>query len=582
MTKTIYNIPENWPEAFKKPFRMAMDKAGNKQKRDHIHAAANKHLAFCQAEALPILSYDAIVRHHEFLRNNHKASIAQRNSVCIAQIAWCIADKTLRDQLYDHFLDMRSKEELFSEPYLPRELKFIGKTALDEGEFKLQDWRFFDRYLRVLDRLGTLPNNSREIVDAFWFKSPSYKQQSAILGKVADLIDLLTPGNGDANRLRKAQRYLREINVPVKLKAMPEPYTNPEITQLVDAARQIKGKSVGAPYSDKKKENQRAILQILEQVLNDAGQDFSLKRDEINIFADHANLKFEIGRMNKLKEKSSEEGWTANYISHILYTIATFISDKQLCSDVKADAGAYSLISRKSLKRKDLILLKNPITLPELFEKAFQLLQQADDAPIESRHRSLGVEEAFAAPETTRPLLIIVAAILALLCFYPLRGIDIVGLRFGYELQRDVNGWLMVSLPTHKTGWWTDPIRFPAEMSPFLDAAILQGSDSEHLWPNYKEKKGHYLWGDWKTGEKINRNDLTIQFKKLVGYTPHLLRTLWADYLLINGADRNLVSAMLQHSSLISQQDYEALVKKVRVVRTAETLAGIANQALER
>jgi integrase len=184
------------------------------------------------------------------------------------------------------------------------------------------------------------------------------------------------------------------------------------------------------------------------------------------------------------------------------------------------------------------------------------------------------------APKTrpkSRARLVNTAAALALLCVYPLRRADLIDLRFGEDLIRVLGGWCLASLPTQKTGLHTEPLRLPDENTPALDAALLQGASAKYLWKIYSERCGQCLWADWKTGRQHSASLLTQNLKSLVEYSPHIFRTLWADHLVANGADREKVSVVLQHRSLISQKDYEVLASKLRLSQGIAALAKIGD-----
>lgn len=80
--------------------------------------------------------------------------------------------------------------------------------------------------------------------------------------------------------------------------------------------------------------------------------------------------------------------------------------------------------------------------------------------------------------------------------------------------------------------------------------------------------------------KSYSSTSFTTLFKQKTKHTPHIMRTLWCEGLIAQGADRTLVGAMLQHESEISQKDYEIVAKKIRRLRAAEALAQLSDEAL--
>lgn len=546
-----HRIPDNWPEKWTKEYLSVMAETPSGNRTYQVYNAAKQHAEFCRRFNRPLLSYRSILDHQSELRQSFCKEIAGAYSFALARIAWRGRDKYLRDQLHEHFVDKRSAQQLLEASYVPRQARQIGLRSLERKEIGRRDLVVFDLYLRVVDRLGELPANPKAVALAFWQKTPAERHQCAILGKAAAMIDLMLPGHLDANTLRTTQRALR----PARPRIERQWCTCPEVDTLVETARQVERSARGRPYSRKKKAEQRGVLMRLRAVLRASGKSFTLDREAIDIFADHAFAQFRA-------QREGEVGWSAIYVARTFETLATFVSDPGLRQDLLQDATDYHYEAEQEPKAKERTLSERPTTLPVLFVKVGNLLHEGEKVPPKSRARFVNT-----------------SAALALLCVYPLRRADLVGLRFGEDLIRVLGGWCLASLPTQKTGLRTEFLRLPTEITAALDAALLRGASEKYLWKVYAERSGQCLWADWKTGKQHSDNLLWLNMTSLVGYSPHILRTLWADHLIANGADRAKISVVLQHKSLMSQKEYEVLAAKLRLSQGLAALTAIINES---
>lgn len=544
-------IPHDWPEKWRRPLGAALEHAKSAQRRKLIIYAARRHVAFCLASEHAFLSFTAILAHKQEMKASISQSVASTYAHLLSQIAVKGDEARLRDQIREHFSDTRRLEEIINEPYMPRQVRRLAPRAIKDSSLSRRHILALDLYARVVDREGVLPREPQNIVGAFWFRPPGERNQCAIFGHAAYALDLLLPGSPDIPLLRIAQRSVRQPSNSIRRKRRDIPS---EIDQLVENARQVKRANRGRRYSPRTKREQCNALMTMHDLLAASGRPFSLDRDALNMFADHANSRFRAHR-------AGGDGWSAVYVARTLEKLALFVNDDELKRDILLDARDYHNEAGKEPKRKERILLENPVTLPRLYQKAQNLVSSAEGACVKSRSQLLNT-----------------AGALGLLCFYPLRRADLAGLRFGIELHRVLSGWCLASLPTQKTGLLTEPLRLPVEATPIIDAALLQGVGPDHLWATYKGRKGQCLWSDWRTGKRQSVSYLWECFKDLVGYSPHLLRTIWADYLVSRGADRLKISVVLQHKSLISQEEYEVLAAKYRINKAIEEIVEIADE----
>ncbi|MBQ4823891.1 hypothetical protein J4729_04920 [Leisingera sp. HS039] len=545
------DAPQGWPEKWQRALEAALANAKSKQIRRQTIYAARRHVSYCKTSGHGFLEFETLIAHREQMWASISYSVANSYASALARIALEGDNATLRDQIREHFIDTRSIEEMATEPYMPHQIRRLALRAVEAGSLTRQHILALDLYARVIDREGALPKDPKRVAEAFWFHPPAKLRQCAILGYAAHALDMLLPGSPDAGLLRITQRSIRQARNPVRKARRDIPA---DIEKLVESARQKKRGSRGRRYSERTKNAQRQALFIVHDLLAASGQSFRLDREALNMFADHANNQF-------LAQRAGSGGWSAVYIARTLEKLALFVEDVSLKQDILHDARDYHVEAAKEPKRKERILAEKPVTLPALYLKARDLAAKAENASAKSRSRLSNT-----------------AAVLVLLCFYPLRRADVIRLRFGHELHRVLTGWCLTGLPTQKTGMLTEPLRLPPEVTPILDAALLQGDDPDHLWPAYERRTGQCLWSDWKTGQPHSRSLLTQHFQNLVGYSPHLLRTIWADHLVAQGADRLKVSIVLQHKSLISQEEYEVLAAKLRITLAVEKLVEIASE----
>ncbi|AQS48571.1 hypothetical protein BMG03_12790 [Thioclava nitratireducens] len=558
-----HRIPPSWPQEWEKEYEAAAREIKTKLGHSHLFNSAVRHIDYCATAGKRFLSCDAIVAHRHSMRCELSWCIANAYANKLVGVARKRNDKIIRDDLLEFFRDRRSGYEMLMARHVPREVEVLAHRALQRGEITRQELKSLDHYLRVIDRLGSLPAAAPNILAAFWRYPPTSKHCCDELGKAAAMIDLFLPGSPDANRLRAAMRSLRPNSSVV---ARSTRTASREIAELVGAARQKKPGSKGRAYSDTKRAEQRGVLMRLERTLKAVGRSFALDREAIDIFAQHAHAQFKACRTKNFQVLRSEEGdklekgngWSAIYIARTFETLADFVEDAQLRADLLADASDYHLEAKKEPKRKERHLAERPTTLPELFAKAVLLVRESENVPVKSRTRLLNA-----------------AAIVALLCSYPLRRSDLVRLRYGHELVRLLGGWCLSGLDTQKTGEHVEPLHLPSEITQVLDAGLLQGANESFLWQVYSERAGRALWADWKTGLPLSKGLLTSNIKELVGYSPHIFRTVWADHLIENGADRAAISIILQHGAIISQKEYEFLASKLRLSQGITALAEV-------
>lgn len=484
------------------------------------------------------------------MRSELHRGTANRLSRALFLIAVKGTNKTDRDLLLEQFPDRRSDQEILAERYVPSEIRTLASHHLQHGDLAHIDIKLLDHYLRVLDRVGALPANHMLLSRVFWQGGVSHAYHCEYFGQLASVLQKIEPGSPDIAVLRRAQKKFRG-NHPKERKRQPKP--DGPICRMVENARQVKSHSVGLPYSESTKAKHKYYLEKLQKFLNSNGKSFEITRVALDLFATHAHEKFR-------QHKAGNGGWSAITIAGIFKTLAIYTDDKALRRDLLRDAADYKIEASNSTKRKVLTLCAHPTSLKEMFARAVALTTWNGTLrePSQTQRVTTG-------------------GILGLLCFYPLRRGDLIKLRYGKELTRTLSGWHLSSLLTQKTGSHAESVLLPSESTPLLDAALLQGIDQTNLWEVYERRSGECLWSDWKTGRPFAPETLTRNFKSLVGYSPHLLRTLWADHLIENGADRLKVSIALQHDNLISQKAYEVLADKFRLEKAAKALVSAAH-----
>jgi len=141
------------------------------------------------------------------------------------------------------------------------------------------------------------------------------------------------------------------------------------------------------------------------------------------------------------------------------------------------------------------------------------------------------------------------ALVCALVMNKPLRRGDLVRLRIGREIVRDIDGRWRAEWAQEKTGFTTETGALWPEVCEILDEWILGGRPDRHIHFRYRELAGcHLLTLEKGPANRRLPSDLT---RAAIGLPSHDLRTLAADYLRRHDPARaaGIISTHLGHAT---------------------------------
>lgn len=296
-------------------------------------------------------------------------------------------------------------------------------------------------------------------------------------------------------------------------------------------------------------------------LLASQGRVISFDKDALDIFADHA-----LDRLELWEQTNGEKGWCRRSVATYCAQLGPFIQDSEERQKWSRFTNRFWALADKNgdPKAKERALCERPMSLEDYFRLAHHLIDRAEDISNVQVRRGL----------------LTVAGVLGILLVFPLRRADLCRLIIGDQLSRNAKNWTLDLGWTNKSGTRVEPLILPKEVSPFLDACLLQGTEPRALWRIYRERSGApFLESPKRAGEAYSLDALSTLVARHSGHGPHILRTIWADTLVGRGADREVIAAMLQHKNPLSQEAYECLARKVRLREAAQALRGLADQA---
>ncbi|MFC3167815.1 hypothetical protein [Paracoccus fontiphilus] len=234
--------------------------------------------------------------------------------------------------------------------------------------------------------------------------------------------------------------------------------------------------------------------------------------------------------------------------------------DRVLSVELMEVQNATKLEARTALKNKEAKLARSPINLEDLAVLAYRLRRDAPDVDdLRNRRRDQ-----------------VLSAAIALLAKVQLRVLDLRNAKVGHEFHRDSEGWICDIL-TSKSGVAIRG-RLAAELTPYLDMALLGDVGEEHLWVIYQHRIGTALFGNparnWQAYSKdwLRRNMAT-----LTGHSPHIVRTLIYDHIAHDPAlDVRVGAALCGHGHEASRKAYEVNAPARRRSRATAALEQIA------
>ena len=450
-------------------------------------------------------------------------------------------------------MDKRSIEEMIAGPWWPAIPRLLVPT-LQIGD-KRRIVRELDNFYRCRQRVDPLPTDYPLRV-LILKEGLSEAAKYLRLSRLCFGLDLVSPGDPDLVTLRGAMRDLHAVVALAMPRKQPAARRIPEVEALLTGHRHFKS---GEICADATLQNSRAVLNLLHDLVSESGRRFQL-----DLFADYASAKIKDKDENGLPNR----GWRRRSAHSKCYQLVPFIQDRELRREWLTFATYFNQEAdrRGDMKVKEKALAENPADLNSMFTCAVDLMRRADEeTDCQIRESLYTVIGAF-----------------GILLFFPLRRADLLRLFWDDNLVRKNARWTLILEATQKTDTSIYRLRLPALVSRFLDYALLRGQRRDQLADVLSRRKGEPLLKSPHGLHAYSPGAFSDLFKRWTKHTPHMMRTLWCEGLIAQGADRTMVGAMLQHESEISQEDYEIVARKIRRLRAVESLARISDDVLDR
>ena len=548
-------LTKSWPAEYG-PATETVLRATRNPARSEVRRAIREFCTFALRSGLPaILSVEAL-RGFKAELNQSLGRVAGNSLMRqIYRIGILGPDPLVRDWLFENHVDRRNVDEILDGPLWPGEIRVLARQT----EF-LQKRRVLlelDNLFRCRERVGDLPFRAPLAV---LFLADGLRETTRYgrLGRLCTGLEIFAPHHPDLTTLRAAQAPLCARAYPHSARTLPPARRIPEVETLLAASRHQK---TGKPWAEETITGRRSALNLHHDIQRAAGRPFAFDKPALDLFADVAFAKHAIWA-----DDGTKGGWCRRSVAGKIMHLAPFIPDRTLRREWNAFAGSFSALAKKrgDPKMKEIAMAKNPVDLDSFFRIAVDLMQEADvEMSVQSRN---GIH--------------VMLGALGILLFYPLRKGDLLRLRIGVHLLRSGSGWLLAIGQTQKERTKVRPLRLPREATRFLDACVLRGAPPERIFDLFKRRNGEPLLRSPRRGAAYEPGAFSDLFRRRTGHSPHILRSVWCDRLVLLGADRLVIAAMLQHDSIISQSDYEIIAAKIRGIKAAEALAQIANDAL--
>lgn len=394
--------------------------------------------------------------------------------------------------------------------------------------------RLVDRWLRHRKQVGGLT-----LDHVFKFKADPRE-----LGRLAEFMTAIDPGNPETRLLQEAQRKRRtkakgRVNRPT-YGILPEPFLSQ--VQAIAAVPQHRG-----GLSDSRVKVMGCAIRRLLQSAENHGLEPALNMDTASAFA--VDL-----LSSDLKTISA-----AGYCDFLGYFAKHADYPPEISEALLETHWALKADAKGDLREKEIKLAKNPIELVDLALTAHDLILRApDENDIRNRRRDYTL-----------------AGAIALLCKLPIRAKDIREGKIGEEFCRDSESW-NVDLETSKTGQKIKG-RLAESLTPYLDAVLLMDTEPKHLWQIYDSRLGAALFAnparDWKN---YGREWLRRNMIERTGHSPHIVRSLIYDSCVLDDElDLRVARALCGHAHETSRQFYEMNADRYRRDQALKQLATI-------
>ncbi|WP_181711285.1 tyrosine-type recombinase/integrase [Roseovarius sp. TE539] len=464
-------------------------------------------------------------------------------------------DKDLRDWLYENEIDKRSVSDIIAARWWPTDMRHLAKDLhVSERRRFLKE---VDGYLRCIDRLGALP--AAPLPHLYLTEMIAERTRYQRLSRLCVGMEMLTHGHPHLVVLRRAQTDLYSRVWPP---SPSQPSSQKRVIAEVEALlNDLTSRYPATEWSASTVGNHRKSLILHHDLLASKGRAISFDKSALDIFADHA-----LNRLEHWEQTNGEKGWCRRSVATYCAQLGPFIQDIEERRKWSRFTNRFWALADKNgdPKAKERALCERPMSLEDYFRRAHQLIDRANNTTNVQVRRGL----------------LTVAGVLGILLVFPLRRGDLCRLIIGDQLSRNAKSWMLDLGWTKKSGTRVEPLVLPEEVSPFLDACLLQGTEPRSLWRVYRERSGApFLESPKRAGEAYSLDALSTLVARHSGHGPHVLRTIWADTLVARGADREVIAAMLQHKNPLSQEAYEFLARKIRLREAARALRDLADQA---
>lgn len=245
------------------------------------------------------------------------------------------------------------------------------------------------------------------------------------------------------------------------------------------------------------------------------------------------------------------------------FVIAHAGQNSKLAKQLNVLGKSYSKRGRKEEKRKERFLLNNPTDIGEVWNQAEDLRAAA----MKARPGTL-----------QRQKLFLEAAVLAVSIVVPLRIGDLHRLVIGESISRSADAW-SIRIETSKTGAdYSRPELWP-ELTPFLDALLIEDSSGRDLWRGYHARIGTSLFSyDFgKTG--LSGGWISDVWRDHVGCGAHIVRTLWHQLVWEGDKDRTWVAlALCAQRNKRTAKEYQIETGRVHAARRGRNAMSVSRQ----
>lgn len=394
--------------------------------------------------------------------------------------------------------------------------------------------RLADRWLRHRKRVDYLT-----LDNVLLFKTGARE-----LGRLAEFMTAIDPGNPDTRLLQEAQRK-RRTKAKGRARSpaygqLPEPFLSQ--AKAVAAVPRHRG-----GLSESRLKAMGCAIRRLLRSAEYHGLEPVLSMDTARAFA--ADLLFD-----GLKPISA-----AGYCDFLGYFAKHANYPKEISDALLETHWALKADAREELREKEIKLARNPVGLVDFAITAHELLLRApEENDIRNRRRDYTL-----------------AGAIALLCKLPIRAKDIREGKIGEEFRRDSESW-NVDLETSKTGQKIKG-RLAECLTPYLDAVLLMDTEPKHLWQIYDNRLGAALFAnparDWKN---YGREWLRRNMVEKTGHSAHIVRSLIYDICVLDDElDLRVARALCGHGHETSRMFYEMNADRYRRDQALKQLTAI-------